>query len=76
MFILKTSPQQSYAFKEGISFAHFWICLLLFFIKTYCHHTGGTGHHFVFVILCKKIRLLHLTLSNLSQLIKIKSLSL
>ena len=44
MFILKTSPQQSYAFKEGISFAHSWICLLLFSIKTYCHHTGGIGH--------------------------------
>ena len=35
MFILKTSPQQSYAFKEGISFSHSWICLLLFSIKTY-----------------------------------------
>ena len=52
MFILKTSPQQSCAFKEGISFAHSWIWILLFSIKTYFHHTGGTGHHFVFVILC------------------------
>ena len=50
MVTLKTSPQQSYVFKEGISFAHSWICLLLFSIKTYCHHTGGIGHHFVFVI--------------------------
>ena len=52
MFILKTSPRQSYAFKEGISFAHYWIGLLLFSIRTYFHHTGGIGHHFVFVILC------------------------
>ena len=51
MFILKTNPQQSYAFKEGISFAHSWICLLLFSIKTYCGHTGENAHHFVFVIL-------------------------
>ena len=49
MFILKTSPRQFYAFKEGISFAHSWICFLLFSIKTYCGHTGGIAHHFAFV---------------------------
>ena len=54
MFILKTSPQQSYAFKEGIGFAHSWICFSLFFIKKiyrlgnhFCGHTGGIN-----IILC------------------------
>ena len=45
MFILKTSPQQSYAFKEGIGFAHSQNIYRLG--NHFCGRTGGIN-----IILC------------------------
>ena len=54
MSILKTSPQQSYAFKERISFAYSLICLFVVFHNNiyrlgnhFCGHTGAIN-----IILC------------------------